>query len=356
MCYNVKIMLRRKIPGTLHGCFCRWADGVPDSLGVAQIKAARHCVYTCDPVDLYLVLKVGLFMKRLFLVMNPYAGTRKANRVLPEIIRLFNSKNYDVVVHMTAGTGDGARVVEARAGEMDLIVCAGGDGTFNEVIMGLMRSGLDRPVGYIPCGSTNDFANSLHLPLDPLEAAAQITVGEPSRYDVGRFADRYFSYVASFGAFTKTSYSTPQNVKNALGHTAYLLAGMKELFQIPKEHVAFETDQGSFEGEYIFGAVSNSTSVGGILTLDPNVVDMQDGKFELMLVRPPRDPVELLNLVSALSSQKYVSPMLTFRTVSRLKVTASPSMVWTLDGERAECPGEFEIENLQHAIHIIRGA
>lgn len=294
-------------------------------------------------------------MKKLFFVMNPYAGTRKANRVLADIISLFNRFGYDVIIYMTAGPGDGARAVAQRAKEMDLIVCAGGDGTFNEVVTGIMRSGVEVPVGYIPCGSTNDFANSLKLPTNILDAARTIVNGKPSAYDLGRFGDRYFSYVASFGAFTKTSYATSQNLKNALGHMAYLLEGVKELFQIPKAHLVFETDQGNFEGDYIFGAVSNSTSVGGILTLDPKIVDMQDGKFELMLVRPPKNPLELADLVSALTSQRYNSPMLTFQTVSWLRVQADPDMDWTLDGERAAGQSVLEIENLHHAIRLIRG-
>ena len=178
--------------------------------------------------------------------------------------------------------------------------------------------------------------------------------GEPVSYDVGRFGDRYFSYVASFGAFTRTSYATSQSVKNMLGHLAYVLAGVKEIFRIPKAHVAVETDDGSFEGEYIFGAVSNSTSVGGILTLDPKLVDMRDGKFELMLVRPPKDALELLNLIQALMAQRYVSPMLTFRTVSRLTVRPDPTMAWTLDGEKADGSPEIEIENLHNAIRLVQ--
>ena len=255
---------------------------------------------------------------------------------------------------MTAGPGDGARAVEAMAGRADLVVCAGGDGTFNETVTGLLRSGLDLPLGYIPCGSTNDFANSLKLPTNVLQAAQVIVDGDPVPYDVGRFGDRYFSYVASFGAFTKASYSTPQSVKNALGHVAYVLQGAKELFQIPKEHVAFQTDSGSFEGDYIFGAISNSTSVGGILTLDPSVVDMQDGKFELMLIRPPKDAVELMGCIQALTGQRYDTPMLTFCSASCLTVTANPEMPWTLDGEKEEGHETVEVENLHRAIRLIQ--
>ena len=285
-------------------------------------------------------------MKKLLFVMNPYAGMRRANRFLTDILSLFNGRGYEVTVHMTAGPGDGARAVEAMAGRADLVVCAGGDGTFNETVTGLLRSGLDLPLGYIPCGSK--------LPTNVLQAAQVIVDGDPVPYDVGRFGDRYFSYVASFGAFTKASYSTPQSVKNALGHVAYVLQGAKELFQIPKEHVAFQTDSGSFEGDYIFGAISNSTSVGGILTLDPSVVDMQDGKFELMLIRPPKDAVELMGCIQALTGQRYDTPMLTFCSASCLTVTANPEMPWTLDGEKEEGHETVEVENLHRAIRLIQ--
>lgn len=293
-------------------------------------------------------------MKKLLLVMNPYAGTRKCNPVLADVIYLFNCRDFEVTVHMTAGPGDGARIVRERAEGYDLIVCAGGDGTFNETLTGLRLAGLDIPVGYIPCGSTNDFAASLHLPTSILPAAKAIMNGTPVRYDMGRFGDRYFSYVASFGAFTRTSYSTPQSVKNALGHLAYVLEGAKELFNIPKLHLRFDTDQGTFEDDYIFGAVSNSTSVGGILNLDPSIVDMQDGKFELMLVRPPKNPAELGNLISALRNQRYVSPMLTFKTVQSLSVTCPADMSWTLDGEEARTDGHVEIENLHHSFRLMQ--
>ena len=224
-------------------------------------------------------------MKKMLFVMNPYAGQRRANRYLADVISIFNRGGYAVSAYMTAGPGDGARVVEEVAPDMDLVVCAGGDGTFNEMITGVLRSGADVPLGYIPAGSTNDFAASLGLPTNILKAAREIVEGEPVRYDVGRFGSRYFSYVASFGAFTRASYATPQNVKNALSHTAYILEGIQELSQIRKLHVRFETDDQVVEDDFIFGAISNSTSVGGILTLDPKQVDMRDGRFELLLVR-----------------------------------------------------------------------
>ena len=293
-------------------------------------------------------------MKKILFVMNPYAGTRRANKYLPEIITTFNRAGYEVITYMTAGPGDGAAMVQQRAADMDLVVCAGGDGTFNETVSGVLRSGVEVPIGYVPCGSTNDFATSLHLPTDILQAVRHIVEGEPVRYDVGRFGDRYFSYVASFGAFTKASYSTPQNVKNALGHTAYLLEGIQELSQIRKFHVRFDTEDQVVEDDFLFGAISNSTSVAGILTLDPKQVDMRDGKFELLLIRAPRDLLELSECLRALQTQKYNCGMITFLSASRVRVTADENMLWTLDGEREEGHGMVDAVNLHNAIQLIQ--
>ena len=293
-------------------------------------------------------------MKKMLFVMNPYAGQRKANRHLAEILGVFNRAGYEVLVHMTAGPRDAECIVAEKAGQVDTVVCAGGDGTFNEAVNGIMKSGAKTPLGYIPCGSTNDFAASLKLPANPVAAAKAIVEGTLVSYDVGKFADRYFSYVASFGVFTRAAYSTPQNVKNALGHTAYLLEGIQELSQFRKERVRFEFDDRVIEDDFLFGAISNSTSVGGILTLDPKQVDMRDGKFELLLVRAPRDLMEVSECIMALQNKKYNCAMMTFVSASQLKITADPEMNWTLDGERKEGLGEIYVENLHHAIGLIK--
>ena len=294
-------------------------------------------------------------MKKLLFIMNPYAGTRKANRYLADIIAIFNRAGYDVLTYMTAGPGDCITAVKQKAAGMDLIVCAGGDGTFNETVTGLLRTGLDIPLGYIPAGSTNDFAASLKLPTNVLDAARHIVEGEPVTYDVGRFAERYFSYVASFGAFTRASYATPQSVKNALGHTAYLLSGIQEISQIRNFHVRFDLDDGSvIEDNFIFGAISNSTSMGGILTLDPKQVDMRDGKFELFLVRTPKDVLELSECVKALTEQRYNCKVITFRSATNITVTAPAEMNWTLDGEMEPGHETIRVENLHHAIRLMQ--
>ena len=293
-------------------------------------------------------------MKKMLFVMNPYAGTRKANRYLADILNIFNRAGYIVLTHMTAGSGDAAQIVRQLAPEMDVVVCCGGDGTFNEVVNGVLHSGADVPIGYIPAGSTNDFAASLRLPTNVLQAARDIVEGEPKLYDVGRFGDRYFAYVASFGTFTRSSYATPQSVKNALGHTAYVLEGIQELSQLRKTHVRLEMDEGIVEDDFIFGAISNSTSIGGVLTLDPKQVDMRDGKFELLLVRAPRDLLEISECIRALQTQKYNCAMITFRSTTHVRVLDGAEIVWTLDGERQDGLETVDITNQHQAIRLIQ--
>ena len=293
-------------------------------------------------------------MKKLFLVMNPCSGKKRANKVLAEIIDVFNRADYEATAYMTAARGDATRAAAERAADFDRIVCIGGDGTLNEVIAGLHEVGQQTPIGYIPAGSTNDFANSLGLPKDLLDAARLAATGEPRKLDIGSFNGRCFSYVASFGAFTRTSYATPQGMKNALGHVAYLLAGAKELTSIRSTHMRFVLADGtSFEDDYIFGAISNSTSVAGLLTLSPDLVDLNDGLFELLLIRKPHSLLELSDCVLALTTQEYHTPMLTMVSTGRVEIDCPSELDWTLDGEYAAGQAHCVVENLHDAIRVI---
>ena len=294
-------------------------------------------------------------MKRMLLVVNPRAGTCKAKKVLFEIIDLFNQAEYDVSVHITQGPDDARNVVCAQAAKLDLVVCCGGDGTFHETVAGILDSGTDVPVGYIPAGSTNDFAGSLKLPTKLLDAAKVIVDGSPEQFDVGSFNGRYFTYIASFGAFTRTSYATSQSMKNTLGHLAYLLGGVKEISQLRhKHHLKMELDGEIVEGDYIFGAICNSTSVGGIITLDPERVDMSDGIFEVMLIQAPKNLLELGECIQSIRKQTYNCRMITFRSAREVKIWSEPDMPWTLDGEKQDGCEDILIKNLQHAFRLVR--
>ena len=293
-------------------------------------------------------------LKKLLLLVNPNAGTRQARRFLPEIISVFNRAGWLSSVYITEKRGDAVDFTQANAGAADLIVACGGDGTLNEVITGLQLGGHKTPLGYIPCGSTNDFASGLGLPAAPLTACEAIVSGQPRTLDVGLFApDRYFSYTASFGAFTSVSWSTPQNVKNVLGHAAYILEGIRSLADIRPIHMRITADGQLFEEDYIFGAVCNSTSLGGVLKLEENVVDMNDGRFETLLIPFPSDLLALNRILNALRTHHYEDESLQFLRASSLVFEGSQDTTWTLDGEAAEGSARVEIKNIHDAIRLI---
>ena len=292
-------------------------------------------------------------LKTLHLIINPNAGTRQGRRFLPEIISAFNRAGYLCSVFVTDKRGDAVDYARAHAGETDVVVACGGDGTLNEVITGLQLGGHKTLLGYIPCGSTNDFAGSLGLPAAPLMACDAIISGRPRKLDVGFFSpDRYFSYTASFGAFTSVSWSTPQNVKNVLGHAAYILEGIRSLADIHPIHMRITADGRIYEDDFIFGAVCNSTSLGGVLKLEDSVVDMNDGRFEALMIPFPADLLALNRILTALRTHHYEDESLHFLRASSFLFESNP-VTWTLDGEAAEGSTRVEIRNIHDAIRLI---
>lgn len=291
--------------------------------------------------------------RRLLLILNPISGKKSGKRHLPDIVEAFCRADYIPTVVVTVARGHARDIAFAHGGEADLVVCLGGDGTFNEVVCGLLDGGHTTPIGYIPCGSTNDFASSIGLKKRIAEAAAAILAGEVHTYDVGVFGERYFSYVASFGIFSRASYATPQNAKNTLGHLAYVLEGAKELGNIHPWNVKVEVDGTVIEQECIFGAVSNATSVGGVLTLDPKVVDMNDGLLEMLLIKMPHGPAEWSKCIHALRKKQYDSEFITFISGTDFSFTVDPMMEWSLDGEQAAGAATVSIRNRRNAITLI---
>ena len=291
-------------------------------------------------------------MQRMLFVVNPCAGTQRVTRFFPDIINLFRSRGFETTVYVTTGRNDAVDIARDRGDDFDRIVCAGGDGTFNEIITGILSAGHSTPLGYIPCGSTNDFATTLNLPKNIMEAATHTVDGEPCPLDVGQFDSRYFSYVASFGAFARTSYATPQNVKNALGHLAYVLQGISDIPSIRPLHMRVALDDLVFEDNYIFGAISNSTSVGGVLTLDKQLVDLNDGLFEVVLIKSPKDIFELSECIRALTAQDYNSKMITFVSAPEVHISSTETLDWTLDGECMPDVNEAVVRNLRSAITL----
>lgn len=293
-------------------------------------------------------------MKKLLLIMNPNAGTKRANKYLTDILLLFAKHGYESYVRLTQAKGDGYEYAKTCPSDAELIVCIGGDGTFNETIGGMLDSGIKIPVGYIPAGSTNDFGNGLGLSKRIMKAAEDIMTGTVKVIDIGKFNDRYFSYTASFGVFTKVSYNTSQTTKNTLGHMAYLLEGIKELSSIRSEHIKLKVNGELIEDDYIFGAICNSTSLGGVLTLSSDVVDLSDGLFEILLIKMPKNIIELNSIVLALNSKEYSSTnMIRFLSATSAQIEADKDLAWTLDGEYMEGSTVISMENIHNAVSLI---
>lgn len=291
--------------------------------------------------------------KNLLLVVNPCAGQRKANRMLPEILRVLWDGGYRCVTYVTASVGDANRYVAAHAAEYDRVVCIGGDGTLNETIAGVLQAGAKTPIGYIPAGTTNDYASSLGLSQDLLEAACDAVEGDAYSLDVGTFNGRYFTYTASCGAFTKASYSTSQSMKNMLGHLAYILEGIKDLPSLRPFHLRVETEEYVLDDDFLFCAITNSTSVGGILKLSSNMVGLNDGKFEVMLVRNPTTAIQLSTILHGITTLELPNDMVHFFSAERISVTCDKPLEWTLDGERADGGTFVEMKNLHSAVRLI---
>ena len=292
-------------------------------------------------------------MKAL-LIVNPVSGKKRINNELVNIISRLEKGGYVTTVHVTVRRGDATETARMHGGEYDVIIFCGGDGTLIETVNGMIAGGHKTKIGYIPSGTTNDFANGIGLSSDVLKAADDIVYGKPKAFDIGRFNEREFMYIASFGAFTQSSYGTPQNLKNTFGHFAYILSGIKELAEIKPYHMSVYDAEGILhEGDYIFGAACNATSVGGIIKLDKNLVDLSDGVFEVMLVRCPKTPVQISLMAKALLNGNYDNEFLDFFHTKRLDVHCDEALPWSLDGEEADGGNDTQIEVLHEAANII---
>ena len=292
-------------------------------------------------------------MKKLLFVLNPQAGQRRANRFMPDMIRLFIEAGYMVEPYVTGASGEATEVIARCPRKYDLVVCAGGDGTLNETISGMMAAGLDCPVGYVPCGTTNDYASSIGLSPDVMQATRDILKGRAQTVDVGIFNGRSFVYTATCGAFAKASYTTPQAAKNVLGHAAYVLEGMRDLTAIKPMHMRVRADELALEDDFIFCSVTNSTTVGGILQLDAQLVALNDGRFEVTMVRNPVNPAQLSSIIVGLTTQSVPNDMIHFFSARRIGIECDTPVEWTLDGEREPETKNITLENRHSAFRIM---
>ena len=303
-------------------------------------------------------------MRRFLVILNPRAGLKRGVRQQKSICKILQ-KAGDVTLHETTARGDATAFVRDHAAEFDTVVSVGGDGTLNEVIAGIRQSGAPVKLAHIPAGSTNDFAASLSLPLLPKQAAKNAVKGVVRPLDVGSFNGRDFVYIASCGAFSKASYSAPQDMKNVIGHLAYLIEGIKELSDLHPVHLKVETAGATYEDDYIFAAFCNSTSCGGVLKLSRSRVDMNDGLHEMLLVRMPKTMSELGKFAElgkiadlgraafSLAIQQYTDPLVTLCSAAEFRVTAPADTAWTLDGEYQPGASDIVVKNERDAIQIL---
>lgn len=288
-------------------------------------------------------------------IFNPRSGKEQIRGQLMGILDIFTKAGYDIHVHVTQSQRDCVEWVKDYADRMDVLVVSGGDGTLNEAVTGMMNLERIPLLGYIPAGSTNDFAASLGLPKSMQEAAADIVEGSPYPIDIGRFCkDQYFVYIAGFGAFTEVSYLTPQDKKNWLGHNAYVLEGVKSLAGLKPRHMRVEWDDQVLEEDFVFGMVTNTISVGGFKGLVNQSVALNDGEFEVLLIRMPRTPVDLTNIINYMFLKEEPNEYVYKFKTRAIRMVSDAPVDWVLDGEFGGSRTEVEIVNLQKKIRILR--
>ena len=293
--------------------------------------------------------------KKLMLIINPAAGKGSYKVNLGDALHVLDMGGYRTSLFFTAGRGDATEFARAYAKDFDTVACIGGDGTLSEVISGLMELDSPPPLGYIPMGTANDVATTLNLPKnDTIAAARRIVHGAAHPFDVGGFGDNsYFAYIAAFGAFTEVSYATPQNQKRVLGHLAYVLQGAMQLPKIESYKTRVEYEGGTIEGDFLYGSVSNSTSMAGIVHLRDDLVCLGDGLSELVLVRNPGSLAEFRSIVEGVLLQNYDNENLLILHTRKARFSFEKPVAWTRDGEAGGAYQEIELCNYHRPIQLI---
>lgn len=291
--------------------------------------------------------------KKLLFVFNPHSGKAQIKNQLLDIVDTMVKADYEVTIYPTQAAGDAIHKVETEADNYDMVVCSGGDGTLDETVTGMMRLEGRMPLGYIPAGSTNDFATSLGIPKDMVKAAGVAVNGKPFPCDIGAFNEDFFVYVAAFGLFTEVSYKTSQEWKNVLGHAAYILEGAKCLHDIPSFLMQVEYENVRIQDEFIYGMISNSTSVGGFKGMTGKDVLLDDGVFEVTLIKKPRNPIELNEIIASLINLVDDTDMIYSFKTNEVRFAAKQEIPWTLDGEFGGDHEQVVVKNLCKAVTIM---
>lgn len=290
--------------------------------------------------------------QKLLFIINPHSGKGQIKNNLVDIVDIMVKAGYDVTIYTTQARADATRKVMEEAANFDRIVCSGGDGTLDEVVTGLIKSDTNTPIGYIPAGSTNDFANSLGIPKEMVKAAEAAVGKNPFPCDIGDFNSDTFVYVAAFGLFTEVSYKTSQQLKNIFGHVAYIMEGAKHLHDILSYNMQVEYEGHVFQDEFIYGMVTNSVSVGGFKGMTGTDVNLDDGVFEVTLIKKPHNPIELNEILACLTNMIDDSDLIYSFKTNEVRITAREQIAWTLDGEFGGEHEEVIIRNLNKRVTI----
>ncbi len=290
--------------------------------------------------------------KDMLFIYNPKSGKAQIRNQLVDIIDIFVKAGYEVTAYPTQARGDAIKKTRRKKDRYDIVVCSGGDGTLDEVFTGMMKCKKKVPIGYIPAGSTNDFALSLGIPKNMVQAAETVVDGETYAVDVGMFNEDVFVYIAAFGLFTEVSYETDQQAKNVLGHVAYLLEGMKRLATIKSYKMKVTVNDEVIEDEFIFGMITNSYSVGGFQRITGNNVELDDGEFEITLIKKPMTPIELNRVMVALVDRDIDAECMYCFKAKKVTIEAEEEVSWTLDGEFGGSHKEVTVKNLHKSLEI----
>lgn len=292
--------------------------------------------------------------KKVLFIVNPKSGKGSIRSKLLDIVDIFVKAGFDLTLYISQSAGDARAKAKEVEGKYELVICSGGDGTLDEVISGMMECEKRSAIGYIPCGSTNDFAHSLKIPTSMTKAAEHIAAWKEFPCDIGRFNDDYFVYIAAFGLFTDVSYETSQDVKNVLGHLAYILEGMKKLTEIKSYPMKVESEEMTLEGNFLFGMVTNSTSVGGFRNITGKHVHLDDGVFEVTLIKTPQNILELNEIIQAVIAGKSENNKYFYQFRSKaVKFIADDPVAWTLDGEFGGYHEVVDVKNDKQALSLL---
>lgn len=295
--------------------------------------------------------------EKVLFIVNPTSGKMTIKNKLFDVLKLFSNAGFESTVLMTEKSGDATKFTEKYAPSFDRIISCGGDGTLNEIVTGMMSLKEDkrRPIGFIPAGTTNDLADTLKIPKTPIEAAKAIIANQALPNDVGNFNNtRYFNYIASCGAFSSTSYATPQNMKNSLGHLAYILEGIKSLNEIKPIFMKIQSEEMTTEGDFLFAGVTNALSVGGIYKFDAKHVNLNDGLFEVLLIRMPKNTTDIVDIFSNLANLNYEENQVLFFHTSNITIECEQPTKWTVDGEYGGTLEKVTVKNIPDAIKVFK--